>query len=61
METEWISPEQLAHELQVPLATVYAWRRKSYGPPGMKVGKHVRYRRVDVDAWYTTQLEQENP
>jgi excisionase family DNA binding protein len=39
------SPQQLADYLGVPLATVYRWRYEGTGPRGIKVGKHVRYRR----------------
>lgn len=46
-----LSPQQLAEYLGVPLATVYRWRYEGTGPRGMKVGKHVRYRRGDVEAW----------
>jgi excisionase family DNA binding protein len=46
-----LSPQQLADYLGVPVATVYRWRYESTGPRGIKVGKHVRYRRRDVEAW----------
>ena len=50
-----MTTEQLAEFLQVPLATLYQWRHKGTGPKGLKVGKHVRYRRTDVDAWLERQ------
>ncbi len=46
-----LSPQQLADYLGVPVATVYRWRHESSGPRGIKVGKHVRYRERDVEAW----------
>jgi excisionase family DNA binding protein len=52
---EFLSPEDLAAELRVPLATVYGWRYKGTGPRALKVGRHVRYRREDVDAWLDAQ------
>jgi len=48
---EWIGIEQLSEELDVPIRTIYAWRSKGYGPRGATFGKHVRYRREDVEAW----------
>ena len=48
---EIMDPDQLAAYLNVPVATVYAWRARGRGPRGARVGRHVRYRRVDVDAW----------
>jgi excisionase family DNA binding protein len=46
-----LSVEELSDFLQVPEATLYQWRCKGTGPRGIKVGKYVRYRRTDVDAW----------
>ncbi|MGO9028744.1 MAG: helix-turn-helix transcriptional regulator [Acidimicrobiales bacterium] len=50
-----MDPEAVASYLQVPLATIYAWRYKGEGPPAMKVGRHLRYRRSEVDAWLDLQ------
>ena len=52
-----LSPQQLADYLGVPVATVYRWRYESTGPRGIKVGKHVRYRRGDVEAWLETRTD----
>ncbi|RTL67421.1 MAG: DNA-binding protein [Pseudonocardiaceae bacterium] len=46
--------QQLAELLGVPAATVYQWRSKGYGPRGLRVGKHVRYRPADVEKWLTS-------
>jgi len=51
-----MSPEEVAEEFGVSLATVYKWRTQRTGPPGFRVGRHVRYRRGDVDAWVAAQL-----
>lgn len=42
-----------AEYLRVPEATLRQWRHLRKGPPYLKVGKHVRYRRADVDDWVT--------
>lgn len=44
-------PQWLADYLGVPLATVYQWNSRGTGPKRIRIGKHVRYRRADVDAW----------
>lgn len=49
--TEWLSPEQLAKELGVPLSTIYQWRYKGTGPKAHRFGRHIRFRRSDVDEW----------
>jgi excisionase family DNA binding protein len=46
-----ISAQELAEYLDVPVATVYAWRYRRQGPPGLRVGKHLRYRRIYVNDW----------
>lgn len=52
--TEWLSPVQLAKELQIPLQTIYVWRSRHTGPRGHKIGAHVRYSRADINAWLET-------
>ncbi|NEA42896.1 helix-turn-helix domain-containing protein [Streptomyces sp. SID11385] len=51
----YLTPEDLAALFAVPLETVYAWRRKRTGPPGFRVGKHLRYDPAAVRAWVTEQ------
>lgn len=48
---ELMTPQELAEFLQVPIQTLYQWRTRKVGPPGCKVGRHVRYRRGDVESW----------
>ena len=54
-----LSLQEVADYLDVPPATLYAWRHKGTGPRGIRVGRHVRYREDDVEAWLDTQLEGE--
>lgn len=37
--------------LAVQTKTLQAWRHRGGGPPFIKVGRLVRYRLVDVEAW----------
>lgn len=46
-----LSLEDVAGYLGVPVRTVYSWRTTGKGPRGFRVGKYVRYRIEDVDAW----------
>jgi excisionase family DNA binding protein len=52
-----LGPRQLAAYLNVPVGTVYDWRHRGFGPPGFRLGKHVRYRRSDVDRWIDDQAK----
>ena len=36
--------KDVAAYLDVPVQTVYQWRSTGYGPPGVRVGRYVRYR-----------------
>lgn len=59
--TIWLSSQDLADELGVPVSTVYAWNYKGTGPRLYRLGRHVRYRRADVDAWIETQAVAPHP
>jgi excisionase family DNA binding protein len=48
---------ELAGYLNVPVATLYAWRHRRQGPPGFKAGRHLRYRLSDVERWITDRLQ----
>jgi excisionase family DNA binding protein len=52
-----LTTQQLAAYLEVPVATLYAWRYAGEGPPGFRIGKHLRYRSNDVDQWIRDRLE----
>ena len=56
---EFISPKQLASELDVPISTTYRWNTEGTGPTIYRIGKHVRYRRDDVDAWLAGKADQQ--
>jgi excisionase family DNA binding protein len=49
--------EEVAEYLQVPVKTLYDWRHRGLGPRGLRVGRHVRYRHADVDAWLETRVD----
>lgn len=48
--------EELARFLGVPVATVYQWRYRRQGPPGIRVGRHLRFRRADIERWLSERL-----
>lgn len=47
----YLTPDDLAHLLQLPKETIYRWRKTRTGPPAIRVGKHLRYDPVAVAAW----------
>ena len=46
-----LTVQELADYLEVPVATIYAWRYRREGPPGFRVGRHVRFRWDDIQRW----------
>jgi excisionase family DNA binding protein len=50
-------PKEVAEYLGVPVQTLYQWRagKRKYGPPGRRIGKHIRYRPADVEQWVLQQ------
>jgi excisionase family DNA binding protein len=42
---------EVADQLGVPEASLRYWRHIGTGPPSIKVGRHVRYRPTDINAW----------
>ncbi|WP_055565937.1 helix-turn-helix transcriptional regulator [Streptomyces atriruber] len=53
----YLTPIDIAAMFEVPLETVYQWRKKRTGPPGFRVGKHVRYDPADVRAYVVQQRQ----
>ncbi|MGD0313174.1 MAG: helix-turn-helix domain-containing protein [Acidimicrobiales bacterium] len=49
---QYLTPTEVADLLQIPIATLYAWRYKGIGPDSVKVGRHIRYSKVDVEKWF---------
>jgi excisionase family DNA binding protein len=46
-----LSAQDVADFLGVPLKTLYQWRTKGTAPRAVKVGRHIRFRPADVEAW----------
>jgi len=49
--------EDLAEYLGLPIGTIYKQRSEGTGPPGYRVGKFVRWKRSEVDAWLETKRD----
>ena len=52
---ELLTSAETAEVLRVPVRTLYVWRGAGRGPRSYRVGKHVLYRRADVEAWLEEQ------
>jgi excisionase family DNA binding protein len=47
--------DDVSRYLRVPIETLYQWRKRKYGPPAARVGRHLRYDPTDVRAWLDAQ------
>lgn len=52
-----LGAQEVADYLGLPIATIYAWNTRGTGPRRFRVGKHVRYRLSEVDAWLEQQAD----
>jgi excisionase family DNA binding protein len=46
-----LTPAQVAERLGIAVRTLETWRYRGRSPRYIRVGKHVRYRPADVDAF----------
>src|SRR4051794_32867320 len=51
----FFTTEELSAYLRIPVATIYQWKYRHTGPPAVKLGRHLRYRYRDVEAWLVNQ------
>ncbi len=54
-------PTRTAVYLGTAMRTLANWRHEGFGPPYVKVGSRVRYRRCDIEAWLATRAEKRTP
>ena len=54
---------EAAEYLAIPKSTLYTWRarRAGFGPPAIKIGGCLRYRRADLDKWVADHVETFDP
>lgn len=50
-EPEYMTTDEVAELCRTPVTTVRYWRQSKLGPPSIKVGRRVLYRRDEVLAW----------
>lgn len=48
---ELLTMEELEEYTKTPMSTLYSLRSAGKGPVGFRIGRGLRFRRSDVDAW----------
>lgn len=56
MEDTWLTRQEVADRVRLPIATVAQWGSLGKGPKFAKFGRHCRYRLSDVIAWENAQF-----
>lgn len=46
-----LTPQQVADRLQIQVETLYHWKLRGQGPKWFKVGRLLRYRLADIEAY----------
>jgi hypothetical protein len=54
---DWMSRDALAAELGISVDTLSRWETRRIGPPCVRVGRRVLYRRGAVQDWLRSQEE----
>jgi excisionase family DNA binding protein len=49
--SELLTAAETAAYLRIPVETLYQWRSHGIGPRAARVGRHLRYRRAEIDRW----------
>jgi excisionase family DNA binding protein len=52
----WLTRQQVADRLQVPVKTLAEWASRKIGPRYARFGRHCRYRLDDIEAWENAQV-----
>jgi hypothetical protein len=52
----YMTPEELAAELDMAMMTLALWRMRQKGPPYVKVGRKILYSRTTVKDWIAGQV-----
>jgi hypothetical protein len=56
----WLTREQVAQRLQMPVKTVAEWGRAGYGPPYAVMGRHCRYPLDRLLDWEQARLNEQS-
>lgn len=50
-----LGPSELSEMVGVPVGTIYQWSSRGTGPRAIRVGRHLRWRRSEVERWLDEQ------
>lgn len=53
----FLTTSEVSELLRTPIPTLYQWRTKKIGPPAIKIGRKILYRREHIQWWLETQKD----
>ncbi len=56
---ELLGVDRMTDEYPWSAGTLYAWRHKAQGPPSVRLGRRIFWRRSDVESWIADQARAE--
>jgi excisionase family DNA binding protein len=59
--TSMLTPDDVAELLQVSRFTLENWRFEGTGPDWFRIGRRIRYRKSDLDAWVDSHIREDLP
>ena len=54
-----MTPPEVADLLQIPVSTLYRWRYERRGPASVRVGRVLRYKPSELQAWIESQADRQ--
>ena len=48
---QWLNPKEVSKEFKISISTLAKWRMERKHLPFSKVGKYIKYKRADVEAF----------
>jgi excisionase family DNA binding protein len=55
-----LSPSEVGDWLGIPVSTLHDWRYQNKGPRAIRMGRHLRYRAQDVEAWIEAEADRQS-
>jgi len=49
IRNDWLNPQSVHNEYGFSISTLAKWRMKNKNLPFSKIGKYVKYRRIDIE------------
>lgn len=53
---EWLKPQDIQNEYSISMSTLAKWRMTNKHLPFSKIGKYIKYRRVDVETFLSSNM-----